>query len=56
MKISIPLTQDTENSYPSDSIEFITLQEEVSISFTDSAREVRVNLSDLRKLLLAITD
>ncbi len=56
MKISIPLTCDTENSLPSAEIEFTPSEKEVSIKITDSRREVWVKIADLRKLLLLITE
>lgn len=54
MKISIPITRDSENSYPSADIEIYLADDAATVKITDSEREVTVKKEDLRKLLVAI--
>jgi len=54
MKISIPIRRDSENSYPSEHVEFYLSDEFTTIKVSDEEREMTVNTQDLRRLLCTI--
>ncbi len=54
MKISIPITRDSDNSYPTAHLEFHLGSTEVTVALSDSEREVSVSIPDIRRLLSAL--
>jgi hypothetical protein len=56
MKISIPIIQDSENSYPCAELELVEFDDSVCIKISDSDREVFVRKEELRKMLVVLSD
>lgn len=53
MKVFLPLTEDSFNSFPTGELEIHATNggKEVRFSLTDDTREFSVNLQDLKKVL-----
>ena len=54
MKISIPLTRDSNNSFPDGHLEISRGGDNVYLKFSDEEREVSVNKEDLYRAIIAI--
>ena len=50
MKISLPIQQDTDNSFPTGELEFFIGEKYITIKIDDSDREISVSKEDFLKI------